>query len=125
MLDLLLPAATPRRRAAATTAAALVALLAASASADAAPRPDVRPTKVHAPTAATAGGLLAVRLTAEARTAKAPRSGVAIYLSADAKRSRSDVRLRVTDRLAPLQRGRKRTTPLTVTLPAGGPGSTG
>ncbi|MBO9533098.1 MAG: hypothetical protein J7513_09020 [Solirubrobacteraceae bacterium] len=97
--------------------AATAGLMLAAPDSHAAGRPDLRTLSVSAPASATSGALLPVRVVASASGSRAPRVGFAVYLSADAKRSKSDMKLTSTERLPRLASGRSRTVPLAVTIP--------
>jgi hypothetical protein len=95
----------------------LAALLLLSASAEAA-KPDVRAVRVAAPAFAHPGGELSVQLTATAKRHKVRRTGVRVYLSADRKRGKGDVRVGAR-RLPPIKRGKRRTIAVGARVPAG------
>ncbi|HTE61229.1 MAG TPA: hypothetical protein VK631_12830 [Solirubrobacteraceae bacterium] len=97
--------------------ATFLALLTLTASAQAARAPDVRAVGVIAPSFAHSGGELSVRLTATAARRGVRPTRVRVYLSADRRRSKDDVRAG-TSRLAAMKRGKRRTATVAAKVPA-------
>jgi hypothetical protein len=95
----------------------LPALLTLANTAQAGRTPDIRAVRVIAPSFAHPGGELRIQLTATVKRKRAKASRVRVYLSADRKRSKGDVRAG-GERLPAIKPGKRRMAAVAGAVPA-------